>query len=215
MKGRAANTIAVRFIIFAVVAALHLLLILFFVVRVKGGALAGEEPVPVMKILDLQEEVPPPPPPPPVPPVDNPAAVETIAENMIETEEVPEDQVLVPPGSIVTPGIPNQGRGEEEYLSMGSISVPPAFSEQDIRRNLVYPSIARRSGIEGLVYLELFIDSRGQVQRINVLRENPLNRGFGEAAAAAFRGLSCKPAEANGRPVAVRYRYPVRFRLRD
>jgi protein TonB len=98
---------------------------------------------------------------------------------------------------------------------MGSISVPPVFSEQDIRRNLVYPSIARRSGIEGLVYLELFIDSRGQVQRINILRENPENRGFGEAAAAAFRGLSCKPAEANGRPVAVRYRYPVRFRLRD
>jgi hypothetical protein len=32
-------------------------------------------------------------------------------------------------------------------------------------------------------------------------------------AAAAFRDLSGKPAEANGRPVGVRYRYPVRFRL--
>jgi protein TonB len=211
MKG----AITARFVIFAVVAAVHLALILFFVVRVKGEVLAGEEPVPVMKILDLQEEVPPPPPPPPVPVTDNPAAVETIAENMIETEEVPEDQVLVPPGSIVTPGVPRQGGGEEEYLSMGSISVPPAFSDGDIRRNLVYPPIARRSGIEGLVYLELFIDSQGQVQRINILREDPPNRGFGEAAVTAFRGLGCKPAEANGRPVAVRYRYPVRFRLRD
>ncbi|MDR2052511.1 MAG: TonB family protein [Treponema sp.] len=211
MKG----AVTVRLVIFTVVAALHLVLILFFVIRVQGESLSGEEPVPVMKILDLQEEVPPPPPPPPpVPPPDNPAAVETIAENMIETDEVPEDQVLVPPGSIVTPGVPNQGEGEE-YLSMGSISVPPVFAERDIRRNLVYPAIARRAGIEGLVYLELFIDSRGQVQRINVLRENPENRGFGEAAAAAFRGLSCKPAEANGRPAAVRYRYPVRFRLRD
>jgi protein TonB len=210
------GTLAVRLVIFTVVTAIHLVLILFFVVRVKGGPLSGEEPVPVMKILDLQEDVPPPPPPPPppVPTTDNPAAVETIAENMIETDEVPEDQVLVPPGSIVTPGVPNQGEGEE-YLSMGSISVPPVFSERDIRRNLVYPAVARRSGIEGQVYLELFIDSRGQVQRINILRENPENRGFGEAAAAAFRGLSCKPAEADGRPVAVRYRYPVRFRLRD
>jgi protein TonB len=140
--------------------------------------------------------------------------VETIAENMIETDEVPEDQTLAPPLSIVTPAAPNQGDGEE-YLSMGKISVAPEFSERDIRRNLVYPPIARRSGIEGLVYLELFIDSRGQVQRINVLREEPADRGFGEAAAAAFRGLSCTPAEANGRAVAVRYRYPVRFRLRD
>ena len=208
------SAITVRLIIFTVVAALHLVLILFFAVQVRGESLPGEEPVPVMKILDLQAEVPPPPPPPSAPPPDNPAAVETIAENMIETDEVPKDQVLVPPGSIVTPGVPNQGEGEE-YLPMGRISVPPKFSDQDIRRNLVYPAVARRSGIEGLVYLELFIDSRGQVQRINILRENPENRGFGEAAAAAFRGLSCKPAEANGRPVAVRYRYPVRFRLRD
>jgi protein TonB len=97
---------------------------------------------------------------------------------------------------------------------MGRVSYPPVFSEQEIRRNLVYPPIPRRSGIEGLVYLELFIDSRGQIQRIDILREEPADRGFGEAAAAAFRGLSCKPAEADGRPVAVRYRYPVRFRLR-
>jgi protein TonB len=207
------SVVTVRLAVFAAVAAVHLVLILFFVIRVQGADTSGEEPVPVMKILDLQEEAPPPPPPPPpVPAADNPSAVETIAENMIETDEVPEDQTLVPPGSLVTPGVPNQGAGEE-YLSMGSISVPPVFSEQDIRRNLVYPPIAKRSGIEGTVYLELFIDSRGQVQRINILRENPPGRGFGEAAAAAFRGLSGKPAEANGRPVGVRYRYPVRFRL--
>ncbi|MDR0708818.1 MAG: TonB family protein [Spirochaetaceae bacterium] len=207
------SIVTVRLAVFAVVAALHLALILFFVIRVQGADTSGEEPVPVMKILDVQEEAPPPPPPPPpVPVTDNPAAVETIAENMIETDDVPEDQTLVPPGSLVTPGVPNQGAGGE-YLSMGNISVPPVFSEQDIRGNLVYPPIAKRSGIEGTVYLELFIDSRGQVQRVNILRENPPGRGFGEAAAAAFQGLSGKPAESNGRPVGVRYRYPVRFRL--
>ncbi|MDR1353373.1 MAG: energy transducer TonB [Treponema sp.] len=217
MKGPA-NIVTIRFTIFAAVAALHLALILLIVVRVNGGNFQEEETVPVMKILDLQEEIPPPPPvppppPPPVPAASSPAAVETIAENMIETDEIPEDQVLVPPGSIVSAAAPNRG-GEEEYLPMGRISLAPVFSEQEIRRNLVYPPIPRRSGIEGLVYLELFIDSRGQVQRIDILREEPAGRGFGEAAAAAFRGLSCKPAEANGSPVAVRYRYPVRFRLR-
>jgi protein TonB len=208
------SVVTIRLAAFAVVAAAHLALILFFVIRVQGADVPVEESVPVMKILDLQEEAPPPPPPPPpVPVTDNPAAVETIAENMIETDEVPEDQTLVPPGSLVTPGLPNQGAGEEEYLSMGSISVPPVFSEQDILRNLIYPSIAKRSGIEGTVYLELFIDSRGRVQRVNILRENPPGRGFGEAAAAAFLGLVGKPAESNGRPVGVHYRYPVRFRM--
>jgi protein TonB len=206
------NAVTVRIIIFAVVAALHLALILFFVVRVQDKAVSGEEPVPVMKVFDLQEEAPPPPP--PVPAAAPPSAVETIAENMIETDEVPDDQTLVPPGSIVTPGSPNQG-GEEEYLPMWKLSAPPVFREQDIRRNLIYPPIAKRSGIEGTVYLELFIDNEGRVRRVNILRENPPDRGFGEAAAAAFRGLSGTPAESNGRPVAAHYRYPVRFRMID
>jgi protein TonB len=207
------RTITTRIIIFIIVAVFHLVLILFFAIKVNTDAITAEEPVPVMKILDLQEAAPPPPPL-PVPPPENPGTVESIAETMIETDEVPEDQVVAPPGSIVTPGLPAQG-AEEEYLSMGKISVAPVFSEREIRANLVYPAIARRSGIEGLVYLELFIDSRGRVQQINVLREEPANRGFGEAATAAFKGLTCTPAEANGQPVAVRYRYPVRFRLRD
>jgi hypothetical protein len=66
-----------------------------------------------------------------------------------------------------------------------------------------------------MVYLELFIYSRGRVQRVDILRVNPETRGFGDAEAAAFRGLVCKPAESNGRPVAVHYLYPVYFRLRD
>jgi protein TonB len=98
---------------------------------------------------------------------------------------------------------------------MGKISAAPVFSEQELLRNLVYPAIAQRAGIEGMVYLELFIDSRGNIRRIEILKEDPQGRGFGEAATAAFRGITCKPAEANGQTVAVRYRYPVRFRLRD
>jgi protein TonB len=97
---------------------------------------------------------------------------------------------------------------------MHRISAPPVFDEGEIIRALVYPPIALRSGLEGMVYLELFIDREGSVQRITVLKEDPPERGFGEAAVNAFRGIRGKPAESNGQPVAVRYRYPVRFRMR-
>jgi protein TonB len=87
--------------------------------------------------------------------------------------------------------------------------------EDQIARNTVYPPIAQRSGIEGRVILELFIDRHGVIRDISILQETPLNRGFGEAAVNAFRGISAaKPAEANGVPVATRYRYPFRFTLR-
>jgi protein TonB len=71
-----------------------------------------------------------------------------------------------------------------------------------------------RAKIEGMVYLELFVDRRGEVRRITVLRENPENRGFAEAAVKAFEGIRGVPAQANGATVAVRYRYPVRFAIR-
>jgi protein TonB len=196
------------------------LLLFFFAVTVDTVTLAREPPVSVMKLTDFEEEVPlpPPPPPPPVPAPPVPEnAVESIAETMIETEEVPEDQVVVDPGTlIVSQAAPVQAAGSEEenYLPMHRISVPPVFSEREIIAALVYPPIALRSGIEGTVYLELFVDRRGEVKQITILRENPPGRGFGEAAVAAFRGLTGKPAEANGVPVAVRYRYPVRFTIK-
>jgi protein TonB len=219
-----------RLITFIAVAVFHILLILFFAVTVETIAVAPEQPAAVMKLMDFEEEAPPPlplPPPPPPPSEPPPSlpenAVESIAETMIETDEVPEDQVVVAPGTLIAPQAPVQaggsglgggGSGEEEYLPMSGISVPPVFSEREILAALVYPPIALRAGIEGLVYLELLIDRRGTVQQISILRETPANRGFGDAAANAFQGLRGKPAEANGVPVAVRYRYPVRFTIR-
>jgi protein TonB len=78
---------------------------------------------------------------------------------------------------------------------------------------MIYPRIAQLSNIEGIVYLDLFIDNQGYVREVRILREDPPGRGFGEAAVNAFRGIQGKPAEADGVPVAARFRYPIRFRL--
>jgi protein TonB len=214
------KTNQIRLILFIAAAAVHLLLILFFAVTMDPVVMTRETPAAVMKLTDFEEEIPPPPPPPPppesAPPVpDN--AVESIAETMIETEEVPEDQVLVEPGTLIVSQAPppvQAAESEEEYFPMHKISVRPVFPDRDILASLVYPPIALRSGIEGTAYLELFIDRRGEIKQITILKEDPPNRGFGEAAVNAFRGIKGKPAEANGVPVAVRFRYPVRFKIK-
>jgi protein TonB len=129
---------------------------------------------------------------------------------MVETDEVPDDMVVsAEPVPIYVPQTT-----EPEYLPMHQISVPPKFSERDITKDLVYPPIALRSGIQGTVYLELFVDKDGLVRKITVLREDPPGRGFGEAAIKAFENRRGQPAQANGMPVAVRYRYPLRFVIR-
>jgi protein TonB len=102
---------------------------------------------------------------------------------------------------------------EIEYLPAHKISSPPKFSNQ-AQTQLVYPPIAQRSGIEGMVILDMFIDAQGNIQRIDVLKEDPPDRGFAEAAVNAFRGVKATPAEANGKAVGTRYRYPVRFTIK-
>ena len=196
------NTTRIRLISFIAVAILHILLLLLVVFRVEIAALIEEPVAGVMKLVDVKEELPPPPPE-KTPELPQTNTMENIAQTMIETDEPP------PP-----PSAPVQQYTEQvEYLPQHKISVLPVLPDDEIRRAMVYPPIAQRSGIEGRVFLELFIDRQGNVRDVRILREDPPNRGFGEAAINAFKGIRGKPAEANGEPVAVRYRYVISFKL--
>jgi protein TonB len=178
-------------VIFA--AAIHLLA-LFIVFKTDRLIQEAPENARIMKLTDFEEA---PPPDPEIP------QVEAIAEKMIETDTAPEQHVLGA-GVFLT----------ETYLPMHQVSVPPKFDANSVMKDLVYPPIALRSGIEGRVILELFVDRSGAVQRIVILQENPADRGFGEAAVRAFTGRKGVPAFANGEAVSARYRYPVTFKLK-
>jgi protein TonB len=208
-----------RLILFALVALAHGLVIYFFAFNINAAPVEKEESARVMKLTDLAEYIPPPPePPPPPPPREEPLpdnAVESIAEQMIETDKEPENQTIVEAGSITTPVAPQRAASWDDYLPAHRISVPAKFPpDSELLKGLIYPPIAKRSGIEGRVILDLFIDRNGIIQRIEILREDPANRGFGEAARDAFRSVRCEPAQANGENVSTRVRYPVNFTLR-
>jgi len=175
---------------------LHLLVIFFLVFDTERLVQEEPENARVMKLTDIDEL--PPPPDPEIP------QVEEIAETMIETD-IPPVQTVVAAGTLIT---------QDNYLPMHQLSSPPQFDANAIASDLVYPPIALRSGIEGRVILELFVDRTGTVQRITILREDPADRGFGDAAVKAFTGRKGKPATANGEPVSARYRYPVTFRIK-
>ena len=189
----------VRLLLFVAVAALHVILLFVIAFNVDTMSQEMEENARVMKLTDLAEA--PPPPPEEIP------QVESIAETMIETDVEPV-QTIVAPGSITS------SPSWDDYITQSGVSVIPKFDERDIMANLTYPPIALRSGIEGRVILELFIDRNGLVQRIIILREEPPERGFGEAAIRAFTGRRGVPAMANGEPVSCRFRYPVSFRIK-
>jgi len=207
-KAETFNLGRVRFLIFAAVAILHILLILLVAFNIETIIAVSEPVAGVMKLVDVEERIPPPPERPPEP-ITN--TMETVAETMIETDEAP------PPPVVYTEPVPVPVSPPEEivYLQQHLVTNLAVLPESEILRAVVYPPIALRSGIEGTAYLELLIDRNGNIRDIIILRENPPNRGFGEAALNALRGLKAKPAEANGAPVASRLRYNYTFKIKQ
>ena len=155
----------------------------------------------LLKMVDVREYRPPAPEPPeeepePPPPEEDMIVTDQPAEIVLEVEE---EIVPVPPPK----------PREPEFLPQHRISRPPEIPTEEIRSRVEYPVLANRQGIEGVVYLGLFIDETGEIKRIDILQEP----GFGLGEAAAFDGVTVAPAESNGVPVAVRFRYPVQFQL--
>ena len=75
----------------------------------------------------------------------------------------------------------------------------------------IYPEVARRAGIQGVVILEVIVDTEGAVRDLRVLRGLPL--GMTEAAEDAVRRWQWEPATYNGRPVEVYVNVSVIFKL--
>jgi len=198
----------VRFLTFAVVAILHVIVIMLVAFNIETFIAEPEPIAGVMKLVDVQERIPPPPER-PLEPITN--TIETIAETMIETDEPPPPPVIYTEAAPVTPA-PVE---EIVYLPQYMVTTLAVLPESEILRAIVYPPIALRSGIEGTVYLELFIDRSGNIRDVTILRENPAGRGFGEAAVNALKGLKATPAEANGAPVAARLRYNYTFKIKQ
>jgi protein TonB len=187
------NEKRLKLIIFIATAALHLAVIFFLVFDTGEYIQITSENAKIMKLTDLAE----------LPPDPEIPQVEEIAEVMIETD-IPPVQNVVAAGTL----------SFENYLQAHQVSVRPGFDEDAFTSSLVYPPIALRSGIEGRVFLELFVDRTGFVQKVTILREEPEGRGFGEAAVKAFTGRKGTPAYANGEAVSCRYRYPVVFKIK-
>ena len=74
----------------------------------------------------------------------------------------------------------------------------------------VYPEIARRNGVKGIVIIEAVIGVDGRVDNARVLKSVPL---LDAAALEAVRAWSYSPTLLNGRPTAVIMTVTVLFNL--
>lgn len=102
--------------------------------------------------------------------------------------------------------------------------VPPPPPRSDARRidatmkppklissvDAIYPEAAKKSGIAGMVILELIINEDGSVSDVRVIK--PLPFGLDQAAVEAVRQFRFEPATLSGKPIPVIYNITMNFK---
>jgi protein TonB len=79
-----------------------------------------------------------------------------------------------------------------------------------IQEKIVYPELARRSGVQGKVYIRAYVNESGIVTKTEVIKG--IGMGCDEAAANAVLKTKFKPGMQRGKTVKVQITVPITFK---
>lgn len=156
----------------------------------------------------------------------------------IETVEIPQTQQINRPPPPARPSIPIASEDEDipDELTIDETEIdfsqpvdeappPPPEEEEPIvefyalsdkpvvikRVEPIYPELARKAGIEGMVVVKVLIGTKGDVEKVQVVKSHPM---LDEAAIAAAKQFKFKPGKQRDRFVKVWMTIPFTFRLK-
>lgn len=155
----------------------------------------------------------------------------------IQVEQIPPTQQIKRPPPPARPKIPIESEDEdipedltieEETFDFGEeVDLPPppeeeepivpfyALSEkpEEIKRvNPEYPELAKKAGIEGTVVVKVLVNTKGDVEKVEVLKSHPL---LDEAAVEAAKQFKFKPGKQRDKLVKVWVSIPFNFKLKS
>lgn len=108
-------------------------------------------------------------------------------------------------------GTSNLGVDDEEVWKEYP-DVLPQVDMNELRRHVLYPSIAQRRNLEGKVVVSVTIDASGKVVDCSVAHST--NDIFNSAALEAVRQSQFTPAMRNRQPVQFRMMIPIEFKMK-
>lgn len=134
-----------------------------------------------------------------------------------DDDEVPEDVTIElteldldrVPVELSPPARHETAPVEEEVLEYFSVEQKPSLARFTIP---VYPELARKAGLEGVVFVAFTVGADGSVRQVRAVRGPEI---FRKAAIEAVSQFVFEPAVQNDRTVAVKMSMPIRFRLND
>ena len=196
-------------VVFEASLALSLLLVICgFMFFPEGGEAAkvtsfSQEMVKIEDVDVTRQQDRPPPPPRPLIPIEAPAD-EVLDDATIRDTELRGAETVAPP--------PLKSEEDEAEYFVAVEEMPELKGGMEaIMRNLVYPELAIRAGLQGVVYVVAFVNEKGDVDRAEVLKG--IGGGCNEAALEAVKKVKFIPGRQRGRPMKTRVSIPIRFNL--
>ncbi len=156
----------------------------------------------------------------------------------IETVEIPQTEQIHRPPPPARPSIPVASEDEDipDELTIDETEIdfsqpinelppPPPEEEEPIvpfhalsekpevikRVEPKYPELARKAGIEGMVVVKVLINTKGRVEKVEVIKSHPM---LDDAAIAAAKQFIFKPGKQRDRYVKVWMTIPFTFKLK-
>jgi len=87
----------------------------------------------------------------------------------------------------------------------------PIGGMKSIQEKVIYPEIAKRANVQGVVVVSATVDEKGNVSKTKIVKG--IGAGCDEAAQIAVKKTKFKPARQNGTTVKVVVNIPVSFKL--
>jgi len=196
---------------------LSLLLIILafkFFPDITEGTYKYEVPQELFTVEDIQQtkqDYTPPPPP------ERPAMIiEAITDADIEEVEFESTELNIYEDVGAPPPPPIEEKEEiieEEPVYFVAVEeMPnPIGGIQAIHDLIIYPEIAKRAGIEGKVYVQAYLNEKGEVVKTEIIKG--IGGGCDEAAENAVRQTKFTPGKQRGKPVNVKVMVPIIFKL--
>ena len=113
------------------------------------------------------------------------------------------------------PPPPTPKKVEEVFVVVEVMPTFPGGEEalfDFLTSSLIYPSVARENGIEGVVVIQFIVEKDGSISDIKVLR--PIGGGCSEEAIRVMKKMpKWIPGKQRNVPVRVKFTLPIRFKM--
>ncbi|MBI5662659.1 MULTISPECIES: energy transducer TonB [Ignavibacterium] len=101
---------------------------------------------------------------------------------------------------------------DDGYLAFAQVMPEPVDGLPAVIKKIQYPPIARQAGLEGKVFVMAYVDEKGNVDDVKVIKG--IGGGCEEEVIKVLKTTKFKPGMNNGQPVKVKTSLSFAFKLK-